>query len=105
MIASSLPFIRYVQLTSGNFKATFFDSQVRSFLIILISITVILFSWLMFQQTHSIEYALRKTLFNGVSILTGTGYSSDNYMLWGSFPISIFFVIGLIGGCAGSTTC
>ena len=105
MIASSLPFIRYVQLTSGNFKATFFDSQVRSFLIILISITVILFSWLMFQQSHSIEYALRKTLFNGVSILTGTGYSSDNYMLWGSFPISIFFVIGLIGGCAGSTTC
>jgi len=26
-------------------------------------------------------------------------------MGWGSFPIMLFFLIGLIGGCAGSTAC
>ncbi|NNL19521.1 MAG: TrkH family potassium uptake protein, partial [Boseongicola sp.] len=34
-----------------------------------------------------------------------TGYSSTNYQLWGAFPIALFFFIGLIGGCAGSTCC
>ena len=47
----------------------------------------------------------RKAAFNGVSILTGTGFASDNYLMWGSFPVTFFFLIGLIGGCAGSTTC
>ena len=47
----------------------------------------------------------RKALFNITSILTGTGYASTNYMLWGGFLVSLLFFVGLIGGCAGSTTC
>ncbi|MEL6315640.1 MAG: potassium transporter TrkG, partial [Pseudomonadota bacterium] len=31
--------------------------------------------------------------------------ASDNYMVWGSFPVAMLFFIGLIGGCAGSTSC
>ena len=51
------------------------------------------------------EPAFREVLFNVVSIITGTGYASEDYMLWGSFAVSIFFFTGLIGGCAGSTAC
>ena len=40
-----------------------------------------------------------------VSIITGTGYASVDYMGWGSLPVTLFFFIGLIGGCAGSTAC
>ena len=39
------------------------------------------------------------------SILSGTGYASVDYQLWGAFPVVLFFMIGLIGGCAGSTCC
>ncbi len=105
MIASSIPFIRYVQLSNGNFNSTLKDSQIKTFLIILVFVVALLFSWLLIEQDFSMSFAFRKTLFNGVSILTGTGYSSDNYMLWGTFPFSLFLIIGLIGGCAGSTTC
>ncbi|MEM7319818.1 MAG: potassium transporter TrkG, partial [Pseudomonadota bacterium] len=34
-----------------------------------------------------------------------TGYASTDYMLWGSFPVTMLFFVGLIGGCAGSTAC
>ncbi len=47
----------------------------------------------------------REVLFNIVSIMTGTGYASADYMQWGSFAVAVFFVIGLIGGCSGSTAC
>ena len=54
---------------------------------------------------HHPEQALREATFNITSIITGTGYASVDYMKWGPFLISVFFFIGLIGGCAGSTSC
>jgi len=54
---------------------------------------------------HHPEQALREALFNITSIMTGTGYASVDYMLWGPFLVVLFFFIGLIGGCAGSTAC
>ena len=48
---------------------------------------------------------MREALFNIVSIISGTGYASVDYMNWGPFLVMMFFFIGLIGGCAGSTAC
>ena len=105
MLLASLPFVRYVQLVSGSGLPILKDSQVRAFLGTGLVVVSILFSWQFFQGNELAEPALRKAAFNGVSILTGTGYASTDYGLWGSFPVTLFFFIGLIGGCAGSTTC
>ena len=105
MIAASLPFVRYVQLIGGSFLPLLKDSQIRTFLMTIAGIVTLLVAWQMVFVTGSLELALRKALFNGVSILTGTGYASDDYGRWGSFAVAFFFMIGLIGGCAGSTTC
>jgi Trk-type K+ transport system membrane component len=37
--------------------------------------------------------------------MTGTGYASADYGLWGAQSIAFFFFIMFIGGCAGSTSC
>ena len=55
--------------------------------------------------TYESERMLREALFNITSIISGTGYASADYMQWGAFAVALFFFIGLIGGCAGSTTC
>jgi len=105
MILSALPFVRYVQLISGTAKPLFQDSQIRVFFAtIAVIVTVMtLFLWRNFHGFE--EIAFREALFNVVSIMTGTGYSSTDYMAWGSFAVVVFFFIGLIGGCAGSTAC
>jgi trk system potassium uptake protein TrkH len=51
------------------------------------------------------EHGFREGVFNVTSIMSGTGYASVDYQLWGTFPIVAFFFLGLIGGCAGSTAC
>ena len=51
------------------------------------------------------ELGFRKALFNVVSIVTGTGYASANYNSWGPVAVVLFFYAGLVGGCAGSTSC
>ncbi|WP_146587528.1 TrkH family potassium uptake protein [Puniceibacterium confluentis] len=105
MILAALPFVRYVQMLNGNERAIFRDSQVRTFLaiiVVLVSVTVLV---LLRVFPHHPEQAFREALFNITSIISGTGYASVDYMTWGPFLIALFFFIGLIGGCAGSTAC
>ena len=51
------------------------------------------------------EINLRSISFNVVSILTGTGYVTQQFDNWGNFPLIFFLILMFIGGCAGSTTC
>jgi len=105
MLLAALPFVRYVQLLAGTAKPLYRDSQVRTFFGTAAVIVLIMALWQLSFAPGTAENSFRKSLFNVVSILTGTGYSSDNYMTWGGFPVAVFFFIGLIGGCAGSTSC
>ncbi|MDG1353104.1 MAG: TrkH family potassium uptake protein [Sulfitobacter sp.] len=105
MILAALPFVRYVQLVNGNPVALRRDPQVRGF-ILTIAVLVLLLVVLLEEGVHmSNEQAIREALFNVTSIISGTGFASVDYMQWGSFAIALFFFMGLIGGCAGSTAC
>lgn len=105
MLLAALPFVRYVQLISGSAAPLARDTQVRVFLSIALIVVLALSFWLWATMGEQGEEGFRKSLFNGVSILTGTGYASADYMRWGAFPVVVIFFIGFIGGCAGSTTC
>jgi trk system potassium uptake protein TrkH len=48
--------------------------------------------------------AVRASTFNIVSIATTTGFASEDYSLWGSLPVAVFFVLFFTGGCTGSTS-
>ncbi|SIN82890.1 TrkH family potassium uptake protein [Vannielia litorea] len=105
MVLAALPFVRYVQLVNGNVTPLWRDSQVRVFLSIIAILVLITTLILTSVFPHHWEQAMREGLFNITSIMTGTGYASVDYMKWGGFLVIMFFFIGLIGGCAGSTAC
>jgi trk system potassium uptake protein TrkH len=105
MVLAALPFVRYVQLLNGEAQPIWRDSQVRAFILTLMVIVVVMALALASSSDRPFPQAFRQSLFNVTSIMTGTGYASDDYMTWGPFLVSMFFFIGLIGGCAGSTTC
>ena len=105
IILGSIPFIAYLKFLSGNKKIFILDSQIKSFIkIILISI-FILFIYLSINAENFSINNLRAISFNVVSILTGTGYVTQEFDDWGSFPLIFFLILMFIGGCAGSTTC
>jgi len=47
--------------------------------------------------------ALRRSLFQVVSILTTTGYATADYEIWSFGSQFVIFTLMFIGGCAGST--
>ena len=105
MIVGSLPFVLYLQALRGRPLALWRDQQVQAFLGLVAILITIMVVWLMWKQGFGTGQAFRYASFNIVSILTGTGYTTTDFGLWGGFAISLFFLIMFIGGCAGSTSC
>ncbi len=104
MIIGSLPFVLYLQLIHKQNKNFLKDDQIKLFLTILFVIVIITTFWLKFNLSTDFFSSFRVAIFNIVSILTGTGYTSDNFSNWGSYGTVIMMIIMFIGGCAGSTT-
>lgn len=105
MVLASLPFVRYVQLLAGSTTPIANDSQVRVFLIALGVVILVLAGFRLISGGAGFGPSFREAAFNITSIMTGTGYASADYQLWGGFAVAVFFFVGLIGGCAGSTCC
>ena len=105
IILGSIPFISYIKFLSGNKKIFISDSQIKSFLKIIILSIIILSIYLIFKNESISIKIFRQVTFNVVSILTGTGYVTHEFDDWGSFPLIFFLILMFIGGCAGSTAC
>ncbi|QDY70248.1 TrkH family potassium uptake protein [Qingshengfaniella alkalisoli] len=105
MFLACLPFVRYVQILAGSARPLLVDPQIRGFVWTSGVLTIAIFLFQLIADEAPIEPAFRESLFNVISIITGTGYASVDYQLWGAFPMTVFFLMGLIGGCAGSTGC
>ncbi|MEM7692830.1 MAG: TrkH family potassium uptake protein [Pseudomonadota bacterium] len=104
MIVGALPFVLYVEfLVRGRFSL-WRDWQVRTFFGGVITIIIMLAVWLEYTRNIEFQEAITQAAFNVVSIVTTTGYASDDYAVWGPFAFGVFFILTFIGGCSGSTT-
>ena len=104
MILGSLPFLVLIQTSKKNLLAIFKDHQVRVFILILFIAIVLIFY---FANNFIDGNYLNKIItvsFNTISIISGTGYVSDNFENWGNYASVLFLILMFIGGCAGSTT-
>jgi len=106
IIFGSIPFLTYLKFIKGNKKIFFNDVQVKGLIYILIFSVLIMFIYLLLNnKEYNFSENLRISAFNVVSILSGTGYVTSDFSLWGKFPLIFFLFLMFIGGCAGSTTC
>ena len=106
IILGSIPFISYLKFVKGNKKIFFQDVQIKGLIYLLIGSIFIMFFYLFFNiEGQLVVERLRIASFNVVSILSGTGYVTDDFSLWGKFPLIFFLFLMFIGGCAGSTAC
>ncbi len=106
IILGSIPFISYLKFTRGNKKIFFQDVQIRGLIYLLVISIVIMFLYLLLINYESnLLDKIRISSFNVISILSGTGYVTDDFGLWGKFSLIFFLILMFIGGCAGSTAC
>ena len=106
IVLGSIPFIAYLKFVKGDKKVFLKDTQIKGLVYILIISVLLMFFYLMLSnKDYSFAENLRISTFNVVSILSGTGYVTTDFSLWGKFPLVFFLFLMFVGGCAGSTTC
>tara|TARA_E500000178_G_C16987311_1_gene738963 strand:+ start:395 stop:1840 length:1446 start_codon:yes stop_codon:yes gene_type:complete len=103
MLIASLPFTLYLSTLRKNYSLLK-DSQVIMFLSLVVFFTTVLTIWIYYENNFDIYTAFRLSIFNGISLMTGTGYSTANFSDWGTFSTSLLLFMMLLGGCTGSTT-
>ncbi|CAG8871532.1 Trk system potassium uptake protein TrkI [Pseudomonas fluorescens] len=103
MILGSVPFTLYVSTLRGNRGALIRDQQVQGLLGLLVATWIVLGTW--YWVTTDLPWfdALRHVALNVTSVVTTTGFALGDYSLWGNFSLMLFFYLGFIGGCSGST--
>ncbi len=105
MILGSLPLVLYLQILLGRGMRFLSDEQVRWFLPILLLIVSVAFFPLASEPHLGVGSAFRSSVFNMTSLMTGTGYASEDYSSWGAWAVSFCLFVMFVGGCAGSTSC
>ena len=104
MIVGSFPFILLAQVSLRNPLVLFKDQQIKLFLFIIIALIISLYFIVGESIMSTTINKIISISFNTISIITGTGYVSDNFENWGNYSSVLFLLIMFIGGCAGSTT-
>ena len=106
IVLGSIPFISYLRFAQGNKKVFFQDVQIKGLIQLILISVLIMFIYLLFiGYESSILDQIRISSFNVISILSGTGYVTDDFGLWGKFSLIFFLFLMFVGGCAGSTAC
>jgi trk system potassium uptake protein TrkH len=95
--------LHYRLLAMGDFKSFFGDSELRFYLLTIFIATVVVTIDLHLNLFYAIEKALRASLFHVVSIMTTTGFVTENFNKWPLPSRIILLLLMFIGGCAGST--
>lgn len=91
---------------SGKPGQMFRNEEVKWYFILVAIMTILVFLIIypQFYLPQQFEQAFRDSLFQVTSIITTTGYSTDDYTLWGPSITMIIFVLFSSGACSGSTS-
>jgi trk system potassium uptake protein len=107
MFVSGMNFaLHYKTIMGGRkgFKETFKDPELRTYfnIVVILSGAITLVLWL--ASGAEGEEGLRAATFQVVSLLTTSGYITQDYELWPSFAQGLLFLTFFIGGSGGSTS-
>jgi len=103
MILAGINFAMHFKLFKGDVKSFVNNREIRFYALVIASFTVVISGGLWFLQDYSIGDAVRYGSFQVVSIVTTTGFGTDDYALWMPFTSFLLFILFFSGGCAGST--
>ena len=103
MLIAGINFSIHYRALRGQLGSYWQDAETRFFLFIIGSGALIIIVDLYLSYNYTLGQSIQNGLFQTVSIITTTGYGTDDYEKWGSSAQMILFLFMFLGGCAGST--
>lgn len=104
MILAGTNFTLLLLVATGRWERMVKDLEWRFYIGIISVVTVAVMVFGLWSNNFShVGSALRYSLFQVVSIMTTTGYVTQDFDLWNNFGRGVLLLLMFVGGCAGST--
>ncbi len=103
MLIAGMNFTLHYKLLTGDFRTFYRDSEARFFLGTILIATLLITLDLRLNVMADLGRAFRLAIFQVSSIITTTGFVTDNFAKWPAFSQIILLLLMFIGGSAGST--
>ena len=101
MLLAALNFIlHFLAMKSGSIAIYFKDTEVKSFTFIIIIFLSLIY---VFHLVNNSDIPLRHIIFQLISFITTSGFTSTSYESWPSFIVFTLLLVSFFGACAGST--
>jgi len=106
MVVSGINFaVHFTSWNRASAQPYFSDPEVRAYASLLLVFALLVTIALYLNGTYgSISEAARYGVFQVVSVMTTTGYSTADFSIWPGFIPIMLICIAFVGGCAGSTS-
>tara|TARA_B100001996_G_scaffold69785_1_gene51050 strand:- start:2782 stop:4251 length:1470 start_codon:yes stop_codon:yes gene_type:complete len=90
----------------GNFKFKYYkDDEFKFYFILFLVITIVIAINLIMNNLYASNFdSIRHAAFTTISLLSTTGFTTENFEVWPHLSITLCFFLFFIGGSAGSTT-
>jgi trk system potassium uptake protein TrkH len=103
MFLGATNFVIHYRIVSGRGVKLWYDGEFRYY-IGAIAITSALVGWSISGGANASDDVARPAIFQTLSMLSGTGYYSEDYTRWGGFAQLLLLSVMVLGGMSGSTT-
>ncbi len=104
MLIGGINFSLHYYLLKGQFSKVLNNDELKFYLKLIFGVTLLFSISIIIFYSSGIEKAIRDSLFQTISIITGTGYVTVDYMKWENFMWFGIFMLMFTGGCIGSTS-
>ena len=102
-IIAGANFALWYLMVKRDWGAALRDGEFRVYMLILAAATVLVAIGLLLTTDKGWVASFGESAFQVVTIMTTTGYASQDFNTWAAFCLLILFLTMFIGGCAGST--
>jgi trk system potassium uptake protein TrkH len=103
MFFGNLNFLTAYLLFTGKFRAVSRNGEIRLFAFLFVVSCLILLTLVTLPLYQNLEKSMRVAVFESISALTTTGFSTVSYNDWNSTGFLLLIVLMLVGGGAFST--
>ncbi|MGQ1890534.1 TrkH family potassium uptake protein [Thermophagus sp. OGC60D27] len=103
MLLSGINFTLHYFTMQGKFRKLTHNDELKTYLGIILVTGIIITVVLARHFNLGIEEAFRKAFFQVISIITSTGYITDDYLLWPTRGWIFIFLLFFVGASVGST--
>lgn len=103
MVIAGANFALWYRTARGDWRAAPRDGEFRVYLGILAGASLLVGIGLLATTDMGLLSAFGQSAFQVVSLMTTTGFASQDFAVWTAFALLILFAVMFVGGCAGST--